>query len=57
MLTKNGILILTNIVIANLMRADLFSQSCATHRFIASIVGQAKKGATTINTLLIDSSL
>jgi hypothetical protein len=57
MFTKNGIGTLTNIIIANPMRADLFPQSCATQKFIASNVGQAKKGATTINTLLIDSSL
>jgi hypothetical protein len=55
-LTKNGICILTDIVIANPMQADLLPQYRATQRFIASNVGKAKKKATTINTPLIDYS-
>ncbi len=43
MLTKNGIHILTNVVIANPTQAYLLSQSCATQRFTTSDVVQAKE--------------
>jgi len=41
--TKNGICILINVVIANPTQADLFWWSCATWRFIAFKIVQAKK--------------
>jgi hypothetical protein len=53
--TKNGICILIDVVIANLTWVDLFCWSCATRRFIASKVIQAKKRAIAIGTPLIIS--
>jgi hypothetical protein len=42
MLTKNGIRTLVNIVIADPMQANLFSQSCATQGFATSKKTQTK---------------
>jgi hypothetical protein len=42
-LTKNDIHTLVDIVITNSMQATLFPQSCATQRFVAFDVAQAKK--------------
>ncbi len=43
MLTKDGIRILTNIVIVDPMCANLFPRSCTTQSFIAFDVTQAKE--------------
>jgi hypothetical protein len=42
-LNKDGIHTLIDVVIANLIRADLFPQSCVTQRFVVFYVVQTKK--------------
>ncbi len=49
-LIKNGICTLANVVIANLMHADLLPHSCTTQRFVTFDATQAKEGTTMTTT-------
>jgi hypothetical protein len=49
-LIKNGICTLANVVIANLMHANLLPHSCTTQRFVTFDATQAKEGTTMTTT-------
>jgi hypothetical protein len=49
-LTKDGICTIANVVIVDPMRVDLLPQSCATQKFVAFDIVQAKKKVIMTNT-------
>jgi hypothetical protein len=57
LLTKDGIIILTDVIIVDPMYVDLLSWSCTTQKFVAFDVAQVKKRSTATNGPLINSSL